>query len=76
MTEQIVIRKPYNWFQIASYKCESLVAEATDFYVCLQTKASNICIYLYFVRDCYTQVMVFTLHQYDLVVMLPLMLLT
>jgi len=40
MREQIVMRKPYNWFQIACNKHESLVAEATDFYVCLQIKAS------------------------------------
>ena len=42
MREQKVMRKPYSWFQIASNKHESLVAEATDFYVCLQIKASYI----------------------------------
>ena len=43
MREQIVIRKPYNWFQIATKKRESLVAEATEFYVlCLQRKASYV----------------------------------
>jgi len=42
MREWIVMRKIYNWFQIASNKHESLVAEATDFCVCLQTKASYI----------------------------------
>ena len=36
------MRKPHNWFQIASNKHDSLVAEATDFCVCLQTKASYI----------------------------------
>lgn len=31
MRDQIVIRKPENWFQIASSKRGSLVAEVTNF---------------------------------------------
>jgi len=44
MREWIVMRKPYNWFQIASNKHESLVAEATDFYVLTNKSFIYICI--------------------------------